>query len=108
MLAVPKFTPTTCGFVAGVVCPAATTTPEGLTLTFEISLLDSVTVTPPDGAGVGKVTGKGVESPGPTVIFDCRPIVPALSTVTAAVASAMSGRALAWMVVVPGVAPVTR
>ena len=56
MLADPKFTPLTCGCVAGVVCPAAMLTVVGDTVTFVVSLLLSVTVTPPDGAAAGKVT----------------------------------------------------
>ena len=57
MIAVPKVTPTNWGCVAGVVDP-----PEIRTLCVTVAaeeLLESVTVTPLDGAGVERVTGKG-------------------------------------------------
>ena len=55
MVADPKLTPVTCGCVAGVDCPAAILMVAGDTVNFEVSLLLSVTVTPPAGAGAGKV-----------------------------------------------------
>jgi len=107
MLADPKLTPVTCGWIAGVVCPAAIVTVVGETVTLAVSLLDRATVTPPDGAAAGNVTANAADWLGPTVTFDGRPMVPALTTVTLAVVSAMLGRELAWMVVVPGVTLVT-
>jgi hypothetical protein len=55
----PRATPLTCDCVAGDVVPAAMKM-LGVTVTFEVSLLVSTTVTPPDGAGAGKVTGSMV------------------------------------------------
>jgi hypothetical protein len=95
MFADPKFTPLTCGCVAGVVCPAAILTVAGDTVTFVVSLLLSVTVTPPDGAGVPKVMVNAVDWPGPTAMPVGRLIVPGAVTVTLAVVSATFGRALA-------------
>ena len=100
-------TPVTCGCVAGVVCPAAIVTVVGEIVTLAVSLLDKATVTPPAGAAAGNVTANAAVWLGPTVTFDGRPIVPALTTVTLAVVSAMFGRELAWIVVVPGVTLVT-
>jgi len=77
-LAVPKLTPVTCGCVAGVVAPAAIVTVAGETVSFDVSLLASVTVTPPAGAGPGRVTGKGFDWPGDTVALDNSPIAPEL------------------------------
>lgn len=56
MLAVPKLTPVICGCTAAWVWPDATVTVEGEILTFVLSELISVTVTPPCGAAVGRVT----------------------------------------------------
>src|SRR5207237_1360577 len=63
ILAVPKATPVTCGCIAGAVCPTATEIVDGLMVTFAESLLVNVMVTPPAGAGMGKVTGKGTDWP---------------------------------------------
>jgi hypothetical protein len=61
ILADPTATPVTCGCTAGAVDPAAIDTLPGAMLTFVASLLVSVTVTPPTGAGLDKVTGKGAD-----------------------------------------------
>ena len=100
-------TPVTCGCAAGVVCPAAMLTVPGVMVTFEVSLLLNVTVTPPVGAGVPNVTAKAADCVGLTVTFVGRLIVPGATTVTLAVVSAILGVELAWMVVVPGATPVT-
>jgi hypothetical protein len=55
MLADPRLMPLTCGCVSGNVALAAMKT-LGVTVTFEVSLLANETVTPPGGAGAGKVT----------------------------------------------------
>ena len=81
--------------MAGVVWPAAILTVAGETVTFVVSLLLSVTVTPPAGAGAGKVIVNAVERFGPTVTLEGRTMVPALTTVTLAVVSAIFGSALA-------------
>lgn len=52
--------PETCGVVEGVVDPAATKTVAGEMPIIEVSLLLSVIVTPPAGAGVERLTGNGV------------------------------------------------
>jgi hypothetical protein len=49
-----------------VVAPWGTTTLVGVTTTFEVSLLSSVTVTPPAGAGVERPTKKDVATFGVT------------------------------------------
>ena len=95
MFADPKFTPLTCGCVAGVVWPPAILTVAGDTVTFVVSLLLSVTVTPPVGAGAGRLIVNAVERFGPTVTLEGRTMVPALTTVTLAVVSAIFGSALA-------------
>ena len=57
---IPRLMPVTCGCVAGDAVPPAMKT-LGVTVTFEVSLLFSVTVTPPAGAGAGKVTAKAAD-----------------------------------------------
>ena len=93
--------------MAGLVCPPAMATVAGETVNLLVSLLVSVTITPSGGAGVGKVTAMGADWLGPTVTFEARVIVPALTTVTVADVSATLGRALAWMVALPMPAPFT-
>ena len=48
-------------------------------VSFEVSALVSVTVTPPAGAGVGKVTANGVFWPGARTTFEGRPMMPPLT-----------------------------
>jgi hypothetical protein len=55
MVTIPRLMPVTCGCVAGDAAPPAMKT-LGVTVTFEVSLLVNVTVTPPAGAGAGKIT----------------------------------------------------
>ena len=91
MFADPRPTPVTWGCVVGVVAPAGTVTLE-VTVTLEGSLLVKVTVTPPAGAGVERVTANGTDCPAPTVTLEANVIEPGLATVTFAVASAMPER----------------
>src|SRR3954453_11977446 len=105
MFTVPRLTPVTWGGVVGVVVPAAITTVD-VTVALEGSLLVKVTVTPPAGAGVVRVTGIGTDCPTPTVKPLGSVIEPGLATVTFAVVSAMPG-ALARITVEPGDTPVT-
>jgi hypothetical protein len=77
MLAVPRLTPVTCGCDAGVVSPARIVTDAGDTVTFVVSLLLSVTVTPPAGAGAGKVTVSAADCPRLTLMLGIL-IAPAL------------------------------
>jgi hypothetical protein len=88
ILADPKLTPVTCGCVAGVFDPAAINTLEGI-VTLDESLLDSATVTPPVGALVERVTGKGAELPGVTLTLEGSPMLPKTITVIAAFALTM-------------------
>src|SRR5689334_12604829 len=89
MVAVPRFTAVTCGCAAGAVCPAAMVTVAKDMVTFDGSLLERFTVTPPAGAGDGSVTAKVADCPRPSVVFWGRPIACAGCTVTFAAASAM-------------------
>jgi hypothetical protein len=97
----PILMPLICGCTAGVVWPAAMATLDGVTVTFEGSLGDSVTVTPPAGAGTDRVTVSGVDWPNPTVTLDGSVMEPRLVTVTLAVVSGMLGKRLAWIVAEP-------
>ena len=72
----PKSTPFTAGGAVGVVCPSVKKSVGDMTVTLDVSLLESDTMTPPLGAGVPKVTGKGVCCPGGTVTLAGRPIPP--------------------------------
>ena len=108
MVADPKLIPLTCGCMAGVVEPAAMITLAGVTLTFDGSLLASVTVMPPAGAAAGKVIENATDWPSPTLPLDDTWIAPpGLATVTLAVVSATLGRALAWITAGPIPTPVT-
>jgi hypothetical protein len=65
-------------------------------------LLDSVTVTPPVGAGAERVTWKGADWPRPIVTFDGSERAPPLCTVTLIVPDVTFGAVLdAVMVVLP-------
>jgi len=59
MVAVPKLTPVICGWVAGVVDLDGMNTVEGDMVTFVVSLLASVTVTPFGGAPIARFTWNG-------------------------------------------------
>jgi hypothetical protein len=76
-----------------VVLPARIVTDAGDTVTFVVSLLLSVTVTPPAGAGAGKVTVSAADCPRFTLMLGIL-IAPALCTITEAVASGIFGSAL--------------
>jgi hypothetical protein len=93
--------------VAGAVAPSGIETVVGATVTFEVSLLASDTVTPPAGAGVPKVTANEADWPNPTDRFAGKPIIPGTTTITLAVVSGTFGRALAWIVADPAPMPVT-
>ena len=75
MTADPRLMPLSCDGVAGDVVPPAMKT-LGVTVAFEVSLLASRTVTPPAGAGAGKVTGSMMACPSPTVVLAGRLIAP--------------------------------
>jgi hypothetical protein len=101
------FMPVTRGGVNGAIEPAAMRTVDGAIVTFVTSLLTRLIVTPPVGAGADRVTGNAADWPGPTVILDGRMMVPGLTTLTVALVSAISGKALAWIVVSPSATLVT-
>ena len=61
MFAEPKLTPVTFGCDAGAVWPAAMETVVDETVTRDVSLLFSVIVTPPAGAGEGRLTANPVD-----------------------------------------------
>jgi hypothetical protein len=107
IFAVPRLMPLICGCTAGAIWPAAMATLDGVTVTFEESLEDSVTVTPPAGAAADRVTVNGVDWPSPTVALVGRRTCPKGMTVTLAVVSAMFGKRLAWITVEPLATPVT-
>jgi hypothetical protein len=94
MVAEPMLMPLTCGCVAGVVAPAGIRMLGG-TVTLEASLLVNVTVIPPAGAGLDRVTANAADWPRPTVVFAGMLMVPAGETETLAIVSATAGRALA-------------
>src|ERR1700732_4236546 len=66
MIADPRLTPVTCAGVSGVVARSGMKM-EGVTVNFEVSLLVSVIVTPPLGAGETRLTFIGTGWPGATV-----------------------------------------
>ena len=107
-MALPGALAVTCGAVAGVVAPAAIVTVAGEMLTLFESLLASVTVTPPAGAGPGSVTWNAADWPKATLTFEGSRMAPLFCTVTAAVAFETFGETvLAVIVVVPAETPVT-
>jgi hypothetical protein len=100
MVTAPILMPVAFGWVVGVVCPAAMLTVVGEKVSLERSLLVSVTVTPPAGAGVPNVTGKSTEVLRPTFKFDGTVIAPGGVTVTPAVALAILGVVVLAVIVV--------
>jgi hypothetical protein len=80
---------------------------EGIITAFEESLLFSVTVTFPAGAGLERTIGNDVLWPRPTLAFDGIVIDPNIETVTVAVVSARFGSELAWIVALPIASPLT-
>ena len=79
----------------------------GDTVTLDVSLLLSETITPPVGAGRLSVTKIGANCPGSTVTFDATRMSGGGTTVTPAAVSGTLGRALAWIMVVPVDPPAT-
>jgi hypothetical protein len=94
MLALPIFTPVTCGCVAGVVAPCRMFTEAGEIVTLDVSLLERFTVTAA-GAGTGSVMRYAADCPILRTVLDGRIMDPALCTVTLRVASAIFGTLLA-------------
>ena len=78
----------------------------GEIVTLDVSLLSSEIMTPPAGAGFISVTASGATCPGSTVTLAASIKSGAAPTVTVALASGILGKALAWIVVVPGDLPV--
>ena len=107
MVSAPISMPVTFGWVVGVLCPAAMSTVPGEMDNLVVSLLASVTVTPPAGAGVPNVTANGTDRVGPNETLAGSPIAPGGSTVTLAVVSGIKGGAPTWIKAVPVVTPVT-
>ena len=81
--------------MSGVVLPVSIVRLDGDMVALLESLLFSVTVKPPLGAGVPSVIAKGADCPGETVTLAGRLIEPGGMTVTLAVASGTFGKALA-------------
>ena len=54
-------------------------TEGGVMVSFDVSALVSVTVTPPTGAVVGKVTANGAFWPGARTTFEGSPMMPPLA-----------------------------
>src|SRR4051794_28173998 len=106
IVAAPTLCPTTCGWTAGDIAPAATKTLLVGTITWLVLLLVSVTTTPPAGAGVPRTIGNGADSPSGTDRFGSVIDVPA-TTLIPTVASAIAGSALTRIVVEPAATPVT-
>jgi hypothetical protein len=100
IFAAPKLTPVTCGCVAGVIAVAGMKTLAGEIVTFEVSLLARLMVTPPAGAPVSSVIGNDTDRPGFTVTPLGRAIAPNSPTVTL-VSPLKYPLALAVIVVVP-------
>src|ERR1017187_8957553 len=94
--------PVTCGAVVGLVAPAAIVTVAG-TVTFVVSLLDRLMVTPPAGAACARVTCKFADKPSTTETGAT--LIP-IGTFTVAVADAIPV-ALAVIVAEPPATPVT-
>jgi hypothetical protein len=99
-VALPKSMPFTAGVAVGVVCPALIKTLPDTTVTFDVSLLESNTVTPLAGAGAPSVIVYGACWPGATFIVAGNVIE--ACTVTLEVVSARLGKLLAWTTVLPG------
>ena len=100
-------TPVIVGCVVGVVWPAGIVTLKGDMVRVLVSVLDNATVTAA-AAACGSVTAKVAVFPRPTVGLVGRPIVPAVTTVTATVVLGRFGASvLAVMVAEPKVTAVT-
>ena len=88
--------------MGAVVCPAGIVMLAGEIVTFEGSLLTNK-MTVSTGADADSVTAKGMDCPSPTVALDGSVMDPNVTTVTVAVMSTIFGRALAWIMAVPGI-----
>ena len=99
MLAAPRLTPVTVGWVGGALCPAAMVTLAGEIVTRDVSLLASTTVTDA-AAGVERLTGKGIVWPSPSAPPAGTTILTALCTFTPTVALAIPVAAGAAAVIV--------
>jgi len=107
MFAEPRFTPVTCGCVAGATALAAIWTVLGEIEIVDVLLLAKVTVTPPVGAGVDKVMGNGTDCVSDTASPEGVPIEPGGVTVRVSVALGIFGEEPAVIVVLPAATPVT-
>jgi hypothetical protein len=74
----------------------------GEIVTLEGSLLTNK-MTASTGAGADSVTAKGADCPSPTVKLDGSVMDPNVTTATVAVTSTIFGKALAWIMAVPGI-----
>jgi len=101
----PIPTPEIWADTAGVVVPASMKT-EGDTMTFEVSALSRVTVTPPAGAADTRVTANGCVCPVTAIVPDGSVMAPSVAAVTVAEPLTYPEDP-ALMVVVPDDAPVT-
>jgi hypothetical protein len=102
------FIPVAVGCVAGVVWPAAIVTLAGEIASFVGSLLSSVTVTPPVGAGEPRLTVTGTDALSPTLRLAGRLMAPGAVTVILAVAFGMFGVVVEAVIVAePGATGVT-
>src|SRR6266498_4168977 len=79
----------------------------GVMMIVVASLLASVTVTPPGGAGAPKVIGNWAIVPSAKLRPACRPIAADVTTVMFAVVSGSAVPELAWITVAPGPVLVT-
>ena len=106
MSAEPKLTPVTWGCVTGVVAPCEMKTVPGEMVTFDVSLLLRVMVTPPTGAPVTSDTGNGTDWLGPTVMPLCKTMEPNKLTLTFS-EPLLNPAEFATIVVFPTATPVT-
>ena len=106
MVADPTPAPVTWGCTAGVVAPAAIDTLAG-TVTLDGSLLIRVTLIPPAGAGVDKVTANGADCPSPTAVVAGTLMVGTACTVTVAVTLVMPAAEAVIVTGPPTATPVT-
>lgn len=97
MLTFPALRPVTCGWIEAVTEPCGMKIVAGETTILEISLLRSVIITPPAGAGASKVTGNAADDPITRFTLADRRIFAEATTFTVAVVSGKPGRALAWI-----------
>ena len=101
----PSLTPVICAGVLGLVFPPEMKT-LGETVSVVGSLLVSVMVAPPTGAGVNSVTLRGRVAPTPTVAFVGSEMIPNGATVMVAAELAVYPGELAVIETCPTVAPV--